>query len=86
MRFIVVLVLFSIVAYASCSEDAEQDALDIDSTELFEDEPEEITYAEDKSKKKCDAGKCSRKCKKSTKPVYEGFCRKNKCVCRKIKL
>ena len=88
MRFIVVLVIFSIVAYASCYEDAEEDVLDIDPTELIEDELEEISFAADKLKKECTVERCARKCRRFFRPSYRAGCRKNRCVCnrfRKIK-
>ena len=89
MRFIVVLVLFSIVAYASCYEDAEQDVLDIDSTELIEDELEEeleeISFADDKLKRKCSPRRCARKCYRFMRPSYRAVCRNNKCACKRFR-
>jgi len=86
MRFIVVLVLFSVIAYSSCYEVIETEELEeFDPTELIEDQLEEITFLGDKLKPKCYKKYCAYRCRQFMKPPYTAVCKNNKCRCRRIK-
>ena len=86
MRFIVVLVLFSVIAYSSCYETVEVDELEeFDPTELIEDQLEEITFLGDKLKPKCVEKYCARRCRWFMKPPYTAVCENNKCKCKRVK-
>ncbi|CAG9807098.1 unnamed protein product [Chironomus riparius] len=84
MRFMVVLVIFSVIAYSSCYEDAEADPLEeFDPAEISEEELEEITFLGDKLRK-CVEKYCAYRCRMFMKPPYAAVCENSKCRCRKI--
>ena len=86
MRFIVVFVLFSIIAYSSCYEVAEADPLEeFDQAEVSEDQLEELSFLEDKLKLKCVEKYCAYRCRMYMKPPYKATCENNKCRCRRVK-
>jgi len=85
MRFIVVLVLFSVIAYTSCYEFIETEELEeFDPTELIEDQLEEITFLGDHPIRKCNIRACTRKCQRLMKPPYRAACRNDKCRCKRL--
>jgi hypothetical protein len=85
MRFIAVLVIFSVIAYSSCYEAVEVEELEaFDATELIEDRLEEITFMGDKLDLKCVEKYCAYRCRLFMRPPYRAVCENNKCRCRKI--
>lgn len=84
MRFIVILVIFSVIAYSSCYEVAEADPLEEFGEEFSEDQIEEITFVEDLPTRKCNIRSCIRKCQSIMKPPYRAACRNDKCRCKRL--
>ena len=92
MRFIVVLVLFSFIAYSSSYEAAEADpqeefdpTAEFDELEQEEDLIDELSLLGDKLKYKCVEKYCSYRCRRFMKPPYTATCENNKCKCKRVK-
>ncbi|CAG9807097.1 unnamed protein product [Chironomus riparius] len=84
MRFITVLVLFAVIAYASSNSVSQIVTEDLPAQELLNDSPTAVAYNLGNSKAACTLSWCVNYCSSRMSPPFRSTCCGDYCICEKL--